>query len=429
MRGWYLAISLVVGGCGSVSPASDAAIDGPDPDAAIDAAPTFTVGGTVTGFAGTGLVLRLNGGNDLSITADGAFSFPGGLIGGAGYTVTLASPPICPQRLCALANATGTIAGANVTTVTVTCTVPRYRLISHNWGSPFTLRITDDVLSLADNATASPRIVTGASTGVGSTETDSVAFDGRKNLIYAAAKVITPNPAVLVFSNAATVTGDVAPARQFAITGATEFEGMEIDEAADRLYVSGTSGNLYVFNSASTLTGSPTPTATIPLTSPGAITLDHRNDRLYIAATATSLYIFDNARQLTSSSTPTHTVTWTSPADFARSVAIDGCRNRLYLSIRNVSASGNIFAFNNASALNGALDLLTASQAQLTVPDNQIMSSALDTNGNLYFWKDSAAAVRIINAPHTLTGAVTVTADKTINGVVASGYGLDVMPF
>jgi hypothetical protein len=161
----------------------------------------------------------------------------------------------------------------------------------------------------------------------------------------------------------------------------------------------------------------------------GVIGLDRKNDRLYVAANATSLYIFDNARQLTSASTPTHTVTWTNPADFARSVAIDGCRNRLYLSIRNMNVAGNVFVFNNASALSGALDLATASQAQLIVPDNQVMSSVLDSSGNFYFWKDSAVAVRVVNAPHALTGSVTVTADKTINGVVASGYGLDVMAF
>jgi hypothetical protein len=428
MRGCLLCVCSLVVGCGSVTETADAAIDGAAIDAAVDASSTFTIGGTVTGFAGSGLVLRLNGGSDLAITADGAFSFPGALVDGASFTVTVASSPSCPQRVCALGNATGTVAGGNVT-VTVICAAPKYRLVSHNWGTPLSLRITDDVLALANNATATPHIVTGATTGVGSTQVDSVAFDGTKNLLYAPARTTTPDPAVLVFTNAATVTGDVAPARQFVVTGASAFEGIELDEAADRIYLSGASGSLFVYNSASTLSGTVTPTAAITLTSPGPISLDRKNDRLYIAANATSLYIFDNARQLTSASTPTHTVTWTNPVDFARSVAIDGCRNRLYLSIRNVNVAGNVFVFNNASALNGALDLATASQAQLIVPDNQVMSSVLDSSGNFYFWRDSAVAVRVVNAPHTLTGAVTVTADKTINGVVGSGYGLDVMAF
>lgn len=124
--GVLLAGCLAIG-CGKVSGGADAAID--------TTPPSFKVAGTVTGFAGSGLTLRLNGGNDLAITADGAFSFPVDLASGASYGVTVAAAPTCPQRLCTLANATGTIAGGNAS-VTVTCTVPRYRLASNNWGSP-----------------------------------------------------------------------------------------------------------------------------------------------------------------------------------------------------------------------------------------------------------------------------------------------------
>lgn len=70
---------------------------------------------------------------------------------------------------------------------------------------------------------------------------------------------------------------------------------------------------------------------------------------------------------------------------------------------------------------------MAASQAWLTVPVNQVMSTALDSSGNLYFWKDSATAVNIVNAPQGMTGAVTVTPDKVINAVVDRGYGIDVI--
>jgi len=36
---------------------------------------SFTVGGTVTGLTGTGLVLQDNGGDNLAITGNGAFTF------------------------------------------------------------------------------------------------------------------------------------------------------------------------------------------------------------------------------------------------------------------------------------------------------------------------------------------------------------------
>ncbi|HET8695916.1 MAG TPA: hypothetical protein VFO94_00435, partial [Gammaproteobacteria bacterium] len=82
-------------------------------------ATTFTVGGTVTGLNGA-TVLRLNGANDLNVSASGAFTFSGvALASGASYTVLVASNPA--GQSCAVTNAAGTIASANVTNVTVTC--------------------------------------------------------------------------------------------------------------------------------------------------------------------------------------------------------------------------------------------------------------------------------------------------------------------
>ncbi len=107
----------------------------------------------------------------------------------------------------------------------------------------------------------------------------------------------------------------------------------------------------------------------------------------------------------------------------------ESCRNRLYLSIRGTGSGAQMLVFDNAATLTGALDLTTASQAQIASPDNQIMSTVLDSIGDLYFWKDSATAVHIVTAPQNLSGAVTATPDKTISGVVASGYGLDVVGY
>src|SRR3990172_11480893 len=53
---------------------------------------TQTVGGTVSGVAGT-LVLQLNGGNDLTISADGAFTFATGVVREGSYSVTIKTLP------------------------------------------------------------------------------------------------------------------------------------------------------------------------------------------------------------------------------------------------------------------------------------------------------------------------------------------------
>lgn len=79
----------------------------------------FTVGGTVSGFAGN-LVLQNNGGDDLLVISNGPFTFPTPLPDGSPYDVTVLSGP----GDCIVLNGTGTIDGANVTNVLVDCGAP-----------------------------------------------------------------------------------------------------------------------------------------------------------------------------------------------------------------------------------------------------------------------------------------------------------------
>src|SRR5262249_26230505 len=79
----------------------------------------YTIGGTVTGLSGT-LVLRNNSGDDLTIGADGVFTFATSLLNNAAYNVTVLSKPATQE--CAVALGSGTVAAANVTNVAVTCT-------------------------------------------------------------------------------------------------------------------------------------------------------------------------------------------------------------------------------------------------------------------------------------------------------------------
>ena len=50
--------------------------------------PTFTVGGTVSGLSGT-VVLQDNGADNLTVTANGPFTFATALAPGAAYAVTV----------------------------------------------------------------------------------------------------------------------------------------------------------------------------------------------------------------------------------------------------------------------------------------------------------------------------------------------------
>lgn len=81
----------------------------------------FTIGGTASGLAGSGLVLRNNGTDDLQVNADGGFTFATSLQSSAAYNITIAAQPASPTQTCTLSNASGTVGGANVTNVAVSC--------------------------------------------------------------------------------------------------------------------------------------------------------------------------------------------------------------------------------------------------------------------------------------------------------------------
>src|SRR6185503_6823318 len=79
---------------------------------------TYTIGGEIAGFSGTGLVLQNNGGNNLTITANGTFTFSTPLASGNTYTVTVLTEPAF--QTCTVTNGTGT-ATAKVVNVSVIC--------------------------------------------------------------------------------------------------------------------------------------------------------------------------------------------------------------------------------------------------------------------------------------------------------------------
>jgi trimeric autotransporter adhesin len=81
----------------------------------------FSIGGAVTGLAGSGLVLQLNRGNDLSIVSSGAFAFATALQSGASYEVTIRKQPTNPSQACTVSNGVGTVTGGNVTNIAINC--------------------------------------------------------------------------------------------------------------------------------------------------------------------------------------------------------------------------------------------------------------------------------------------------------------------
>ena len=69
-------------------------------------AAAFTVGGTVSGLSGT-VVLQDNGGDNLSVTANGSFTFATALAAGAAYSVTVKTNP--SGQTCTVSSGSGTV--------------------------------------------------------------------------------------------------------------------------------------------------------------------------------------------------------------------------------------------------------------------------------------------------------------------------------
>ena len=83
---------------------------------------TYTIGGSVSGLIGSGLVLQQNGGDDLAIAADGSFTFSSAVNDGSIYIVTVLVQPSEPAQTCVVSNDSGAVLGADVTDVAVACT-------------------------------------------------------------------------------------------------------------------------------------------------------------------------------------------------------------------------------------------------------------------------------------------------------------------
>jgi uncharacterized delta-60 repeat protein len=85
--------------------------------------PTFTIGGTVDGLQGSGLVLSTLGG-DVRVSGNGSLTFPGTASTGQPYEVVVRTQPTNPTQVCTVRNGKGTISNANVTAIAVHCAPP-----------------------------------------------------------------------------------------------------------------------------------------------------------------------------------------------------------------------------------------------------------------------------------------------------------------
>jgi hypothetical protein len=88
---------------------------------------SYAVGGSVSGLLNAGLALQINGGETLSISADGSFRFPTPLVDRSRYDVRVSTQPGGhPAQACTVVNGFGFISGGNVATISVSCTTKTF---------------------------------------------------------------------------------------------------------------------------------------------------------------------------------------------------------------------------------------------------------------------------------------------------------------
>ncbi len=114
---------------GITDPATDPNPD-PNPDPTTD--PTvdltedgnsFSVGGTVSGLAGAGIVLKMND-EVLPISANGSFTFSTKLASGAAFEVSVPIQASVPRQLCTVSKGSGKVEREDLTSIAVNCVTP-----------------------------------------------------------------------------------------------------------------------------------------------------------------------------------------------------------------------------------------------------------------------------------------------------------------
>src|SRR6185312_8138863 len=125
--GLGVSLSLALGACGGGggSDLSTPAAGTPT----TPTAPTYTIGGTVTGLtAGQTVALQNNGAGTLSVHANGAFTFAAAQQSNTAYSVSVSTEPSA-RTTCTVTSGAGTVGTGNVTNVGVSCVTQHFAYV------------------------------------------------------------------------------------------------------------------------------------------------------------------------------------------------------------------------------------------------------------------------------------------------------------
>jgi hypothetical protein len=145
-----LPVTMLLAACGGGSGGGSASTA----TSTVAAAPTYTVGGSISGLTSEGLIL-VNGADTATPNAgDTSFTFPTAVPAGTSYAVTVQLQPDAVN--CTVSGGTGVVGSANVTDVAITCASAAFTVggtISGLTGNGLVLADGTDTTSPAPAAT------------------------------------------------------------------------------------------------------------------------------------------------------------------------------------------------------------------------------------------------------------------------------------
>jgi 6-phosphogluconolactonase len=237
--------------------------------------PKYSVGGTLTGLSGSGLVLDDNSGKNLSPNANGSFTFSDGLSNKDAYSVTVVTQPSNPTQTCSVHNGSGTIDKNNITNVIVSCTqAGRFAYVAN--------QSSNNLSAYAiDSATGSLTAIAGSPFAAAGTTPVAALVDPNGAFLYVADDASSD---VSVFAIDPS-TGILTPAGFPAAVGSGP-DALTIDPSGRFLYVANLVGDSVSAFSIDPLSGLLTQLSGSPFSlgvGPSSLKVDPNGNFLYVA--------------------------------------------------------------------------------------------------------------------------------------------------
>ena len=408
-------------------------------------AATYTIGGTVTGLSGTGLVLQNNGGDNLSVAASGTFTFAAPVAGGANYAVTVFTRPT--GQVCTVNGGTGTVAGANVTNVGVNCVVP----VLMGGATNAALNLTGIVSSFtgtANTATASGA-ADGASTAASFNDPFGVTSDGTN--LYVADTVNNTIRKIVIATGAVSTLAGTAGS-----VGATDGTGtaalfnwpMGITTDGTNLYVTDSRNNkirkiVIATGVVSSVTGAASKAMAAGATD-GAAMAALFNSPIAVATDGTNLYVVDQGnnkiRQVVIATGAVSSLTGAANAAVTAGAADGAGAAASFDTPSGVTTDGaSLYVADKANSKIRKVDIATGVVSSLTGTANTVMATGaadgaaaaasfwwlgggITTDGtNLFVVDTSNAKIRKIVLSTGIVSSLTGTANTAMPQGAADG--------